>query len=184
MQNQGQRFLVWTEGWILVPLWEMGYIGKEENQEKSSIPERAVFQETRNGYRHDISCKAVNSKPKGSLFPPLNGQHPGGFRQEEKRNGRCVHTGLGPKLQETFRTSDPERGAHNWGREKEGAGNQRREAARDRGQAVQEMESTRAAQGKETSDSLCPLMSLDLFHLLWSQSLAAVNSGVRTQSLC
>lgn len=42
---------------------------------------------------------------------------------------------------------------------------------------VQLVQSTRAAQGKEASASLRLFSTLGLFHLLWSQSLAAVSCG-------
>ena len=56
-------------------------------------------------------------------------------------------------------------------------GNRRGERTRAGWPVVQREQSARAAPGKGAGGSPRPFLSLDLFHLLWSQSLAAVSCG-------
>lgn len=125
------------------------------------------FQERGNSSIHEICCKAENWKPIGSLFPPLNGKLPGGFRQEQKRNEDASRQGSGQTSRNFPYLRDPERGALQLGPGKRKYPSKKRERSPGNRRAASSSRDAKndGGPGKGNFNSLRPLLSLDLFPL-------------------
>lgn len=125
-------------------------------------------------------------KTEESLFPPLNGELPGGLGKK-KTDTEGLSTGLGPRLfikrsPPQFRKDELSAEA---GEGKYRSDNRRGETTRAGQHVVQQVQSTRVAQGKEASGSL-RLLLVPGFIPLTLVSIPRQPSAVaiRTQSLC